>query len=65
MNNDNYYTNKSLQELNKEVLMECIKYNNNSKLLKLKPREGWMENTKMNNNGFKNYQDNYNKLLNQ
>ena len=61
VDNDNYYTNKSLQELNKEVLMECIKYNNNSKPLKLKPRE-MVENTKMNNNGFKNYQDNYNKL---
>lgn len=64
VDNDNYYTNKSLQELNKEVLMECVKYNNNSKPLKLKPREGWMENTKMNNDGFKSYQDNYNKLLN-
>tara|TARA_B100001093_G_scaffold234049_1_gene224365 strand:- start:1615 stop:2328 length:714 start_codon:yes stop_codon:yes gene_type:complete len=64
VDSDNYYTNKSLQELNKEVLMECVKYNNNSKPLKLKPREGWTENTKMNNDGFKNYQDDYNKLLN-
>ena len=61
---DNYYSDKTLQELNKEILMECIQYNNNSRPLKLKPRDVWVDNSKVNDNGFKNYQDNYNKLLN-